>query len=100
VKATQVPNINSKAKYQKLQSHLYNGGIGDAQNRDSPVLKKGSGLQKLQNLKHGTHGNMLAKMESNMRTTHLKLDPIDTSMSSPLVNPNGSSGVLTVTNGD
>lgn len=85
VKATRVPNINSKTRYQKLQNHLYNAGSmestregGAAQGRDSPPALTSNGkppaIAKLTSIN-------MSKVESNMRTTHLKLDPIDTANS-------------------
>ena len=46
-------------------------------NRDSPVAK-GSGIPKLQNIGGQNGPSILPKMDANMRATHLKLDPIDT----------------------
>ena len=81
MKVTRVPNINAKTRHQKLQNHLYNAGRDSSQNpgRDSPTGQ----MPKLQNLNlggAGGGGNILPKVnEQSMRSTHLKLDPIDTS---------------------
>ena len=93
VKATtRVPNISNKPRHQKLQNHLYNATGGASanrdnsqvnQSRDSPVVTKKTNIPKLQNLNtnagSGGGSNILPKMETNMRSTHLKLDPIDAS---------------------
>lgn len=82
VKATRVPNINNKTRYQKLQNHLYNNGrdnsrdaAGANQGRDSPPQLTSGGkppaIAKLSNINK-------SKVENSMRTTHLKLDPIET----------------------
>ena len=54
-------------------------------------------MVKLQKLNHNPQAN---KLENNMRATHLKLDPIETQISTSFVNPVGPPGGLTVTNND
>lgn len=81
MKVTRVPNISNKPRHQKLANHLYNTNNRDnslnAMSRDSPVAK-GSGIPKLQNISGQNGPSILPKMDANMRATHLKLDPIDT----------------------
>jgi len=47
-------------------------------------------VPKLQNINHSDHARLLAKVEGNMRATHLKLDPIDTATSGSYINMTGS----------
>ena len=55
-------------------------------------------MPKLQNIGGQNSGqNILPKMEAHMRSTHLKLDPIETSS---FVNTTGPPGVLVSSNAD
>jgi len=60
-----------------VQSHLYNAGM-DNMGRESPA-----NMPKLQKITHNNSGNtgggsgILNKAEHHMRSTHLKLEPIE-----------------------